>query len=50
MAALQAARDAGASYADARLGRYRSQSVTTRERQVTGVSEAESSGSAFAPS
>jgi TldD protein len=44
MGALQAARDAGASYADARLGRYRSQSVTTRERQVIGVSEAESFG------
>ena len=44
MAALQAARDGGASYADARLGRYRSQSVATRERQVTKVSEAESFG------
>jgi TldD protein len=44
MAALQTARDAGASYADARLGRYRRQSVSTRERQVTEVSEAESFG------
>ena len=33
MAALQAARDAGASYADARLGRYRRQMIATRERQ-----------------
>jgi TldD protein len=44
MAALQAARDAGASYADARLGRYRRQMIATRERQVTGVTDAESYG------
>ena len=44
MTVLQAARDAGASYADARLGRYRSQSIATRERQVTGVRDAESFG------
>ncbi len=44
MTALQAARDAGASYADARVGRYRRQSVGTRERQVTGVSDSESYG------
>jgi TldD protein len=43
-AALQAARDAGASYADARLGRYRRQSVATRERQVTRINDAESFG------
>ncbi len=42
--ALQAARDAGASYADARVGRYRRQFVGTRERQVTGVSDNESYG------
>jgi len=42
--ALQAARDAGASYADARVGHYRRQSVNTRDRQVTGVSDAESLG------
>jgi TldD protein len=42
--ALQAARDAGASYADVRFGRYRRQSVSTRERQVTGVSDSESFG------
>src|SRR5688572_27336683 len=42
--ALNAARAAGASYADARIGRYRSQSVSTRERQVTGVNDSESYG------
>jgi len=44
LTALQAARDAGASYADARVGRYRRQSIGTRERQVTGVSDSESYG------
>ena len=43
-AALQAARDAGASYADVRFGRYRRQTVGTRERQVTGVNDSESFG------
>jgi TldD protein len=42
--ALDAARRAGASYADARVGRYRRQSIATRERQVTGVSDTESYG------
>ena len=42
--ALQVAKDAGASYADARIGRYRRQSINTRERQVTGVSDTESYG------
>ena len=42
--ALSAARSAGASYADARIGRYRRQFVGTRERQVTGVSDSESYG------
>ncbi|HUF25819.1 MAG TPA: TldD/PmbA family protein [Gemmatimonadaceae bacterium] len=41
---LQAARDAGASYADVRFGRYRRQSIGTRERQVTNVSDSESFG------
>jgi TldD protein len=41
---LNAARSAGASYADARIGRYRSQFVATRERQVTGVNDSESFG------
>src|SRR5215204_1938667 len=44
MTALQAARDAGASYADARLGRYRRQTVATREQQLTGVTDTESFG------
>jgi len=41
---LNAARAAGASYADTRIGRYRSQFVSTRERQVTGVNDSESYG------
>ena len=44
MEALNVARDAGASYADVRVGRYRSQSIDTRERQVSGVSDSESYG------
>src|SRR5215207_7975108 len=42
--ALNAARGAGASYADVRVGRYRRQSVATRERKVTNVSDSESYG------
>jgi TldD protein len=42
--ALDAARRAGATYADVRIGRYRRQSIATRERQVTGVSDNESYG------
>jgi TldD protein len=42
--ALNAARDAGASYADVRIGRYRRQSIATRERQVTSVRDTESYG------
>jgi TldD protein len=42
--ALDAARAAGASYADVRVGRYREQSVATREQQVSGVSDTESYG------
>jgi hypothetical protein len=37
--ALNAARGAGASYADVRVGRYRRQGVATRERQVLSVSD-----------
>jgi TldD protein len=44
MEALNAARAAGASYADVRIGRYRRQSINTREHQVTGVSDGESYG------
>ncbi len=43
-AALNIARQAGASYADVRIGRYRRQFITTRERQVSGVSDNESYG------
>ena len=42
--ALGAAKDAGASYADVRIGRYRRQSVSTRERRITGVADSESYG------
>ncbi|MDQ8164573.1 MAG: TldD/PmbA family protein [Gemmatimonadota bacterium] len=42
--AINAARDAGAQYADARVGRYRRQTLNTRERQITGVSDAETYG------
>src|SRR5687768_12833914 len=42
--ALNAARDAGATYADVRIGRYRRQTVATRERQITNVSDGESYG------
>ena len=41
---LNAAKAAGASYADVRIGRYRRQFVATRERQVTGVADSESYG------
>ena len=43
-AALGAAKAAGATYADVRIGRYRSQNIGTRERQITGVSDTESYG------
>ncbi len=42
--ALNVARSAGASYADARVGRYRRQFIQTRERQVSGVADDESYG------
>lgn len=42
--ALDAARAAGAAYADVRIGRYRQQQVSTRERQITGVGDSESYG------
>ncbi len=42
--ALNAAKAAGASYADARVGRYRRQNISTRERSISGVSDAESYG------
>jgi TldD protein len=42
--ALNAAQAAGASYADARIGRYRRQFIGTRERIVTGINDSESYG------
>jgi TldD protein len=42
--ALNVARGAGASYADVRIGRYRRQYISTRERQVSAVSDDESYG------
>ena len=42
--ALDAARSSGASYADVRVARYRRQQISTRERQVSGVSDTESYG------
>ncbi len=44
MVALNAARSAGASYADVRIGHYRSQFINTRERQIAGVTDTESLG------
>ena len=42
--ALDAARRAGASYADIRISRHRSQNISTRERQVQWTSDADSFG------
>ncbi len=42
--ALNAARSSGASYADVRIGRYRRQYISTRERRVGSVSDDESYG------
>jgi TldD protein len=42
--ALNAAKGAGASYVDVRIGRYRRQQIATRERQVAGVNDSESYG------
>ena len=44
MRAIDAARSAGASYADARIARYRSEGVSTRERRVQGLSDNETAG------
>jgi TldD protein len=43
-AALNAAKSAGASYADVRIGRYLNQSVFTREKQVQNIVSGESFG------
>jgi TldD protein len=42
--ALNVARSGGASYADVRVGRYRRQTIQTRERQVSAVADEESYG------
>ena len=42
--ALNVARSGGASYADVRVGRYRRQTIITREQQVSDVSDDESYG------
>ena len=42
--ALNAAKSAGASYADARIGRYLNQFITTREKVVNNVVNTESAG------
>jgi TldD protein len=44
MAAVGAAKDAGAQYADVRIGRYRTQGIQTRERRVQGLSDNETAG------
>ncbi|GAA4865402.1 TldD/PmbA family protein [Luteimonas vadosa] len=43
-AALGAARDAGASYTDVRIGRYLQQSIITREDKVENIVSTESTG------
>ena len=43
-AALSTAKKLGATYADVRVNRYRSEAVTTRERQVQNVSRGQSYG------
>ena len=42
--AVDAARTAGVTFADARIGRYKRQNISTRERQITGVSDTETVG------
>ncbi|HET7460972.1 MAG TPA: TldD/PmbA family protein [Longimicrobium sp.] len=42
--ALDAARSAGASYADVRINRNRTQSVSTREQRITGFDDGETFG------
>jgi TldD protein len=44
MRAVDAARAAGAQYADVRIARYRSQFVATRERRVQALSDNETAG------
>ncbi|HEX7241439.1 MAG TPA: TldD/PmbA family protein [Longimicrobiaceae bacterium] len=44
MRALDAARLAGATYADVRISRNRNQNLSTRERQITGLTDTETFG------
>ena len=44
MLALDAARSAGAEYADVRFSRNRSQSISTRERRVQGLNDSDTFG------
>ncbi|CAN5621133.1 TldD/PmbA family protein [soil metagenome] len=44
MRALDAARSAGAQYADVRISRNHNQAISTRERQITGFQDAETYG------
>src|ERR1051325_11536612 len=44
MAAIGAAKSAGASFSDARIGRYRQNIVGTREKQIVQVGDTDSSG------
>ena len=44
MRALDAARDAGAGYADVRVGRYRNNFIVTREQQIINVVDTDSIG------
>src|SRR5919197_1805892 len=44
MLALDAVRSAGASYADVRITRGNTESIQTRERQITNVSKSETYG------
>src|SRR3954468_11140095 len=44
MEAIGAAKAAGASYSDARIGRYRSNFVGTREKQIVQVGDTDSIG------
>jgi TldD protein len=44
MTALGAAKNAGASYSDVRIGRYRNSVVATRERQITRTADTDSIG------
>lgn len=45
--ALEAATDAGASYADARIGRYLNQFVTAQETRVDNIVNTESAESVY---